>query len=148
MIKRGTGVGSMWYGVGNTGLPNPAAAFIEVLGDTSVNIMVGCADIGQGSTTILAQIAAEELGLNYEDIHVTAADTMVTPEGGATSASRQTFISGNAVRNAAKQAKGTLALTAAEYLQVDQDDLVFRNREIYSKNDPETRMTYPELMAE
>ena len=78
----------MWYGVGNTGLPNPAAAFVEVLKDCSVNLMVGCADIGQGSTTVMATIAAEELGLDYDDIHVTSADTMVTPEGGATSASR------------------------------------------------------------
>lgn len=148
MIKRGTGVGSMWYGIGNTGLPNPAAAFIEVLGDTSVNLIVGAADIGQGSTTILAQIVAEELGLDYEDIHVVSADTMVTPEGGATSASRQTFVSGNAARIAAKQAKDTLALTASEFLAVEISDLVFRDREIYSKNDPEKRMTYPELMAE
>lgn len=148
MIKRGTGVGSMWYGVGNTGLPNPAAAFIEVLGDTSVNLMIGAADIGQGSTTVMAQIAAEELGLRYEDIHVTSGDTMVTPEGGATSASRQTFITGNATRNAAKQAKGTLALTASEFLGTDISDLVFKDSEIYSSSDPEKRMTYPELMAE
>ena len=100
MKKRGRGVGCMWYGVGNTGLPNPAAAFVEVLGDTSVNLMVGCADIGQGSSTVMAQIAAATLGLSYENIHVTWADTSVTPEGGATSASRQTFISGNAVKNA------------------------------------------------
>lgn len=148
MKKRGKGVGCMWYGVGNTGLPNPAAAFIEVLGDASVNLMVGCADIGQGSTTVMAQIAAEELGLSYEDIHVTAADTMVTPEGGASSASRQTFISGNATRIAARQAKDTLAKVAANFLNVPQEDLIFRNRMIYSKNDPERKMTYPELMAE
>jgi len=148
MKKRGKGVGCMWYGIGNTGLPNPAAAFIEVLYDTTVNLMVGCADIGQGSTTAMAQIAAEELGLNYEDIHVTAADTMVTPEGGASSASRQTFISGNAVKNAARQAKDTLAKVAADFLNVDKEDLVFRNREIFSRKDPDRKMTYPELMAE
>ena len=48
MKLRGTGVGSMFYGVGNTGLPNPAAAFVEVLPDTSVNVTIGAADIGQG----------------------------------------------------------------------------------------------------
>ncbi|MEA4892317.1 MAG: xanthine dehydrogenase family protein molybdopterin-binding subunit [Peptococcaceae bacterium] len=146
--NRGIGVGCMWYGIGNTGLPNPAAAFVEVLKDCSVNLMVGCADIGQGSDTVMATIAAEELGLDYEDIHVTAADTMVTPEGGASSASRQTFISGNATRNACHQAKGILAETAAAFLNVPAEDLVFRNRQIYSSKDPQIKMTYPELMGE
>jgi CO/xanthine dehydrogenase Mo-binding subunit len=146
--NQGIGIGCMWYGVGNTGLPNPAAAFVEVLPDCSVNVMAGCADIGQGSTTVMAAIAAEELGLNYEDILVTAADTMVTPEGGASSASRQTFISGNAVRIACKQAKDTLAKTAADFLHIPQEDLVFRGREILSSKDPSVKMTYPELMAE
>ena len=90
MKRRGTGVGCMFYGVGNTGLPNPAAAFVEVLPDCSVNVTVGAADIGQGSSTMAAMVAAEALGLNYEDMHVVWADTMVAPEGGATSASRQT----------------------------------------------------------
>ena len=87
MKRRGTGVGCMFYGVGNTGLPNPAAAFVQVLGDTSVHVTVGAADIGQGSSTMAASVAAETLGLNYEDIHVVWADTMYAPEGGATSAS-------------------------------------------------------------
>jgi CO/xanthine dehydrogenase Mo-binding subunit len=146
--NQGIGVGCMWYGVGNTGLPNPAAAFVEVLPDCSVNLMVGCADLGQGSSTVMAIIAAEELGLDYEDILVIAADTMVTPEGGASSASRQTFISGNAVRIACRQARDTLAQAAANFLKVPAEDLVFRNREVYSSKDPSVKMAYPELMAE
>ena len=58
MKRRGTGVGCMFYGVGNTGLPNPAAAFVEVLPDSSVNVIVGAADIGQGSSTMAATVAA------------------------------------------------------------------------------------------
>lgn len=145
--RKGRGVGSMFYGVGNTGLPNPAAAFVEVLPDTSVNLMVGCADIGQGSSTVMAQIAAETLGLDYSDIRVTWADTAVTPEGGATSASRQTFISGNAVKNACTNAMGELRRTASEKLNVPEEDLVFRNREIFSAEDPNVKMTYSALMA-
>lgn len=145
--KRGRGIGCMWYGVGNTGLPNPSAAFVEVLGDCTVNLMVGCADIGQGSSTVMAQIAAETLGLRYEDIHVTWADTAVTPEGGATSASRQTFVSGNAVKNACTQALGELKCTAAEKLDVPERELVFRDREVCSKENPEKKLSYPDLMA-
>ena len=146
--RRGRGYGCMYYGVGNTGLPNPAGAFLEVLPDASVNLMVGCADIGQGSTSAMAQIAAEELGLEYEDIRVTFANTQVTPEGGATSASRQTFISGSATMLAARMAKKTLAEVAAAFLKVPEKDLVFRHREVYSASDPGVRMTYRELMGE
>ena len=79
MKRRGTGVGCMFYGVGNTGLPNPAAAFVQVLGDTSVHVTVGAADIGQGSSTMAASVAAETLGLNYEDIHVVWATPCTPP---------------------------------------------------------------------
>jgi nicotinate dehydrogenase medium molybdopterin subunit len=105
MKKRGTGIGLMWYGIGNTGVPNPASAFVEWLDDGTANLLVGCADIGQGSDTVLAQIVAEELGISAEQVMVTSADTLVTPEGGATSASRQTYISGNAAVLAAREAK-------------------------------------------
>ena len=144
MKLRGTGVGSMFYGVGNTGLPNPAAAFCEVLPDTSVNVTIGAADIGQGVATVAAAIAAETLGLEFENIHVTWADTQIAPEGGATSASRQTFITGNAVKNACTNA---IKRTASEFLNVPQEELIFRHREIYSSKDESKKMTYPELMG-
>ena len=147
MKLRGTGVGSMFYGIGNTGLPNPAAAFCEVLPDTSVNVTIGAADIGQGVATVAAAIAAETLGLEFENIHVTWADTQIAPEGGATSASRQTFITGNAVKNACTNAMGELKRTASEFLNVPQEELIFRHREIYSSKDASKKMTYPELMG-
>ena len=146
--RRGRGYGCMYYGIGNTGLPNPAGAFVEVLPDASVNLMVGCADIGQGSTSAMAQIAAEELGLEYEDIHVTFANTEVTPEGGATSASRQTFISGSATMLAARMARKTLAEVASKFLNVPEEKLIFRHREIYSADDESVKMSYMELMGE
>lgn len=146
MIKRGHGIGCMFYGVGNTGLPNPAAAFVEVLADASVNVMAGAADIGQGSDTVCAAIAAETLGLEFEDIHVKSADTASTPEGGATSASRQTFVTGNAVKNACLDARKELQKTASEYLECPEEDLVFKHREIYSSKDESKRMTYQTLM--
>ncbi len=145
---KGRSVASMWYGIGNTGLPNPSAAFVEVLHDASVNLMVGCADIGQGSTTVMAQIVAEELGVSYDNVNVISADTAVTPEGGATSASRQTFISGNASRNAAKMAKETLKGVASAVLKVEADDLIFKDNEIFSAKDNSIKMSYIDLMAE
>lgn len=134
MKKRGVGIGCMWYGIGNTGLPNPASAFVEWLDDGSVNLMVGCADIGQGSDTVLAQIVAEELGVSFDQIVVTSADTMITPEGGATSASRQTYISGNAARLAAVEAKKVALAEAVEKLSVPAEQLSFADGYVYVNN--------------
>ncbi|MBP2650892.1 MAG: selenium-dependent xanthine dehydrogenase [Firmicutes bacterium] len=128
--KRGYGLGCMFFGVGNTGQPNPAGAFLDLLDDGSANLMVGAADIGQGSNTILAQIVAEELGMDFEDVQVTSADTGVTPDGGATSASRQTYISGNATLLAAKEVKQLLLAEAAALFGVAQDKIVLKNRQV------------------
>jgi len=148
MKKRGTGIGCMWYGIGNTGLPNPAGAFVEVHGDGSVTALVGCADIGQGSTTVMAQIVAETIGVNYDDVYVTAADTGVTPEGGATSASRQTFISGNACVEAAKVAKKILVEVAADAFGVEPEEVDIKNKKVFVKNDDSKQMSFLTLMDE
>lgn len=134
MIKTGIGIGCMWYGVGNTGLPNPSAAFVEVHSDCSVTLLTGCADIGQGSNTVLAQIVAETLGVEFEDVFVTSADTGVTPEAGATSASRQTYISGNACKRAAEMARQTLVDIAAELLSVDEEEIVLEDKMAFGKD--------------
>ncbi len=133
MKKRGIGIGSMWYGIGNTGLPNPAAAFVEVHFDGSATVLTGCADIGQGSTTALAQITAQTLGLDYEKIKINTADTAVTPEAGATSASRQTYVSGNACKKAAEEAKQVLLQAASEIMGEDVDNLDIDYGKVSSK---------------
>ena len=73
--------------------------------DGSVNLMTGSADIGQGSETTLSQIVAEELGIRFEDVRVTAADTLHTPYDSGTYASSQIYVSGNAALRAARDLK-------------------------------------------
>lgn len=136
--KRGVGIGSMFYGVGNTGLPNPAGAYVDLLDDGSVLVLTGCADIGQGSDTALAQIVAEEIGVSIEDVRVVSADTGVTPDAGASSASRQTYISGNAVRLAAQEAKKVMFDVAAQMLGVSPDEIVAANRMLTVKRSSES----------
>jgi len=123
-IKRGVGVASMWYGIGNTGHPNPSSAQVEVDDEGNVTLYTGAADIGQGSDTVLVQIAAETLGLPYEKIHLVRADTTLTTDAGSTSASRQTYISGRAVYEAACQVRQTLIKMAAEILNVPSNLIV------------------------
>jgi CO/xanthine dehydrogenase Mo-binding subunit len=61
--KRGVGLGAMWYGIGNTGVQNPSTAHMEMDAEGRITLFTGCADIGQGSTTVLSQIAAQVMGV-------------------------------------------------------------------------------------
>ncbi len=112
-IRRGVGVAAMWYGIGNTSLPNPSEIDVGLRADGTVVLFSGATDIGQGSNTILAQIAADALGVPVASIERVGPDTDLTPDAGKTSASRQTFVSGNATRMAAEDLRRQL-LTFAE----------------------------------
>lgn len=99
----GVGVASLWYGIGNTAMSNPSEVRLELEPDGTVHLYTSAADIGQGSNTVLLQILAEELQVPMDQLRLTTADTLLTPDSGKTSASRQVFITGNAVRDAAGQ---------------------------------------------
>jgi len=105
--RRGVGIASMWYGCGETGQHHPSSAFCEVHADGSVTVQCGAAEIGQGSDTALSQIAAETLGLDLDDVKLVT-DSTVAPKANDSSASRQTFVSGNAVRLAAEDVRETI----------------------------------------
>ncbi len=97
-FRRGAGVACMWYGCGNTSMSNPSTMRIALLPDGRLVFFNGAVDIGQGSTTVLLQIAAEALGLPPAAFESVIGDTDLTEDAGKTSASRQTFVSGNAAR--------------------------------------------------
>ncbi|MFC3614338.1 molybdopterin-dependent oxidoreductase [Lutimaribacter marinistellae] len=97
-VKRGVGLGAGWYGCGNTSLPNPSTIKAGITPDGRLRLHQGAMDIGQGANTVIAQIYATALGIPVEMIELVGADTDVTPDGGKTSASRQTYVSGNAAR--------------------------------------------------
>jgi nicotinate dehydrogenase large molybdopterin subunit len=130
-IKRGIGLGSMWYGIGNTGVQNPSTARVEMDPKGHITLFTGCADIGQGSTTVLTQIAGEVLGVPPESIHVVVGDTKFTTNAGATSASRQTYISGNAVKDAADKLASVLLTEASNTLKVSKALLKFGNHTLH-----------------
>jgi CO/xanthine dehydrogenase Mo-binding subunit len=99
--RRGVGLACMWYGCGNTALPNPSTMRIALSRDGRLLFFNGAVDIGQGSSTVLLQIAADALGLPPDKFALVVGDTDLTADAGKTSASRQTFVSGNAARLAA-----------------------------------------------
>ena len=95
-VRRGVGIGCMWYGIGNTALSNPSTMRITLDREGRLTLYNGAVDIGQGSTTILAQICADALGIAADRIAQVIGDTDWTEDAGKTSASRQTFVSGKA----------------------------------------------------
>lgn len=98
--RRGVGVASLWYGIGNTSLSNPSAIRLGLRPNGRVMLYNGAVDIGQGSATVLAQIVADALGVPLSVIDQIHGDTDRTEDAGKTSASRQTFVSGTAAARA------------------------------------------------
>ncbi len=141
-IKRGVGLGGMWYGIGNTGVQNPSTAKIEMDRKGRVTLFTGCADIGQGSTTILSQIAGETLGLSSDDIEMVVGDTKYTTNAGATSASRQTYISGNAVKDATDKLVNVLLTEAVNRLKVPKSYLKLNNGTVFDSRNPDQKVDF------
>ena len=132
MKKRGFGIGSMYYGIGyGFSRADIGSATIEMAEDGTTTVYSGACDMGQGVMTIVAQVAAEEIGINPDTIRVVAADTSSTPDAGPTSGSRATFVQGVAVQKAAKDLRDQLLPMAAEMLQCRKEELEARAGSIY-----------------
>ncbi|MEM7717939.1 MAG: molybdopterin cofactor-binding domain-containing protein [Pseudomonadota bacterium] len=99
---RGVGIASCWYGCGNTALPNPSTIRIGITPEGRLKLHQGATDIGQGANTVIAQIAADAMGLPIDAVDLIGPDTSLTPDCGKTSASRQTFITGRAAEAAGR----------------------------------------------
>jgi CO/xanthine dehydrogenase Mo-binding subunit/aerobic-type carbon monoxide dehydrogenase small subunit (CoxS/CutS family) len=113
----------------NTGLgggaPDKAGAEVEAFEDGTFEVRTSSADMGQGLVMVVAQCAAEELGVPYERVRVLLSDTDKTPDGGPTTASRQTYVTGNAARLAASTLRQAMTRVAAEQLDVPPEQIRF-----------------------
>jgi 4-hydroxybenzoyl-CoA reductase alpha subunit len=140
---RGVGMGCSGFPSGVNNMSHiGAGAVVKIERDGAVTLLTGAADIGQGAESVLAQIAAEELGVELEDIRVTAADTELTPHDSGTFGSGVTFRAGNAALLAARAARNKIFKAVADELEVSPDDLVARNRRIFVKGSPEKGMSF------
>ncbi len=143
-VKCGVGIASGWYGCGNTSLPNPSTIKCGIRADGTVVLHQGAMDIGQGANTVITQIFATALGVEAGQIMRVGADTDVTPDSGKTSASRQTFVSGNAARLSG-QALRTMIL---ERLNIAEDAVLdFRAGEIQATDAAGTQVLDLSLLA-
>jgi CO/xanthine dehydrogenase Mo-binding subunit len=111
-IRRGMGFASFMHGAGFTGSGERtlgSVVGIEALSSGRVKILVASTEIGQGTNTILSQIAADALGIDYNDVEMATPDTSAVPNSGPTVASRTCMVVGKLVESAAVGLKQTLA---------------------------------------
>jgi len=136
---RGLGIGCSHYvsGAANSiirsDMPH-STVNIKIDRDGGVIVYTGAAEIGQGSDTMTAQIAAETLGCSLARLKVVAADTDLTPIDIGSYSSRVTFMAGNATLRAAEEVKKQIASAAARKMKCPPDELVFRDDEVYRRD--------------
>ena len=129
---RGLGIGCSVHvnGRRSFGDWDGSSAIVRINDDGRATIITGEGEIGQGTLTVLRQIAAEELGLKYEDVDITRPDTDVQPYALGALASRVTYVAGNAVKRAAAAARAQLLAAASAQLKLPPDELTIINSEI------------------
>ena len=134
-IKRGLGMAIAMHGSGIAGL-DMGAASIKINDDGSFNLMVGATDLGTGSDTVLAQIAAEVLGVPLEDILIYSSDTDFTPFDTGAYASSTTYISGGAVFKAALDVRQQIVKHAAKHFfdGIDPETLELEDRRVVASD--------------
>ncbi len=142
-IKVGRGVS---VAIKSTVTPTISSAFIKVNNDSSVSVLCSTVDMGQGSDAVMAQIAAETLGVTYDMVNVVHPDTNVTPYDQMTNSSRSTFHVGSAVSMASIDAKKQILELASDIMEAAPEDLDIREGKVFAKTDPSRTVSVQEVI--
>ncbi|MFQ5682848.1 MAG: xanthine dehydrogenase family protein molybdopterin-binding subunit [Candidatus Binatia bacterium] len=126
--------------------PTTSASAVLVNSKGEITVLAGTVEIGQGCSTILSQIAAEELKVPVERIHMASLDTDVIPFDASTTSSRSTYHMGNAVRTAAIHARDQLAEIASPMLETGKEELIFSNGKVCLKEHPQMALPIGEVV--
>ncbi len=146
-IRRGLGLACSSY-LSGAGLPiywndlPHSGVIVKIDRGGGVSVFCGSTDIGQGSDSLLAYIAAEEFGLQPKDIRVFTADTDLTPVDLGSYSSRVTVMTGNACIQASRQVKEKILTAAAEKLLVPAESLIMQNRQVICEDDENRQLTF------
>jgi 4-hydroxybenzoyl-CoA reductase subunit alpha len=124
-----------------------STANIRVDTEACVTVFTGATDLGQGATTVLRQMTAEVLGVDYRDVNLVCQDTMLAPMDNGTYDSRLTYGGGHAVKNAAMDSKKKLMEATAALLKVNQEHLECRDGTIYSIYNPKKQIPFYEAVS-
>ena len=133
----------------NTGLgggaPDISGADVELYADGTFQVRSSAAELGQGLVTVMRLVVSEEMSVPPEQVRVLVMDTDLTPNGGPTTASRQTFVTGNASRYAAKTLRDQIAAAMAEKFDVRPQQIRFENGIVHVNGHS---LTYAEVYKE
>ena len=146
---KGIGVAGSAY-ISGAGLPiywnemPHSGASVKIDRGGGVTVYCGTAEIGQGSDHVLATVAAEQLGVLPEDVHVVSGDTSLAPVDLGSYSSRVTFMAGNAVREAAGRLRALIVEAVAAKLGAPADRVALAHRSVYDLADPAKAMTFAE----
>ena len=146
MKKYGRGLATIMFGFGyGEGFPDHSIASIEIKEDERIVIRTAAADVGQGVITTVIQIAAEILRIKPDYFEVVQGDTHTTKNSGSTSATRQTYFTGNAVKKAAEDLLANLYHYGSIEFRSNHPELNIEDGKIYMYDNPEDYITYWEL---
>lgn len=143
---RGRGIAASWYGIARTATIDRAGAWAELDDGGTAKIVTGVTEIGEGILTLLAQVAADELGIKPSEVTIGDNDTARSPEAAHAGATRQTYMIGNSVALASKEAKKMLFEQIADHWNVEIETLRSFDGELWSV-DTNLRMTMEEAVA-
>ena len=133
-IKRGRGISSIYYGIGyGNGILDIGSSVVELTAN-GFNIRTGAIDYGQGLETVFTQIAGEVIGVSRNSLSIMTGDSNETPDSGSSVASRQTYVTGEAVRQASVRLRTALTEYVSEKWGVSGDDVVFQDDGVYAND--------------
>jgi len=141
-VVRGVGMAACQWGYAGEPV---ASAIARLDSDGSLTLTFGAADIGTGTKTVMAMVAAEELGLPLEKIRIEHADSGTCPYAVASGGSQTVLVNAPAVRNAAIEVRRQLLEMAADQLKVPATGLVLVGGEVVSGADAKTKVAFPDL---
>jgi carbon-monoxide dehydrogenase large subunit len=142
---QGRGIACMERGVKT---PFGSAAFVKVNEDGTVDVLSSTTEVGQGSSTVMCQIVAEELGVPMDWVRKASPDTAFTPFDASTTSSRSTFHMGNAVKRASADAREQIVQMAAKLMEANPDDLEIREGNVYVRGVPEKSFPIAKVLSE
>ncbi len=146
-IRRGIGIGVSSYMTGTLIYPNGSGVIVKMNDDGSAVVLTGALDVGQGAETVISQLVAEELAIPMDDVKIVAADTDTTPQDIGSWISGLTYVTGNAARQAAGEARRKLLEIAAERMNVPVAELGCAGKRVFDRSHPERSMSYREIIA-
>ncbi len=125
-IRKAWGFAAAYKNTGfGVGAKDVASAEVELLAGGTLEARTSSAEVGHGLSTVLQLIVAEEFGVSPSKVQMLLMDTDLTPDGGATTASRQTYVSGNAVRLATRNLRQAITGVLAEKFNISPDQIIF-----------------------